>query len=173
MTMSGSAAPSLYRVCFVCTGNICRSPMIEQVFRTRAAQAGLAGVVEADSAGTSGWHEGDAADPRTVRVLKAAGYGTTHRARRFRADWFGGRDLVVALDRGHDDDLRRMAPTRADADKVRLLRSFDPEAGQDLDVPDPYFGDLAGFEECLRLCEAACAGLFDFIRQERAGLGAL
>jgi protein-tyrosine phosphatase len=165
MTTFPPGAP-VYRVCFVCTGNICRSPMIEQVFRSRVAEAGLDGQIAVDSAGTGGWHEGDEADPRTVRVLKAAGYGSTHRARRFRAEWFAGLDLVVALDRGHLKYLRRMAPTPQDAAKVRLLRSFDPAAGDDLDVPDPYYDDLAGFEDCLRMCEAACAGLLDYIHAE-------
>lgn len=164
MTTPASSAP--YRVCFVCTGNICRSPMIEQVFRAAVADAGLDGVIEVDSAGTSSWHEGDPADPRTVRVLAAAGYATAHHARRFRAQWFGTLDLVVALDREHAADLRRMAPSARDAGKVRLLRSFDPAAGDDLDVPDPYFGGPAGFAECLRMCEAACPGLLEFIEGE-------
>ncbi|MEV6395333.1 low molecular weight protein-tyrosine-phosphatase [Streptomyces sp. NPDC051907] len=163
--------PAPYRVCFVCTGNICRSPMAESVFRERVAQAGLDGVVEVDSAGTGGWHEGDGADPRTVSVLEANGYGSTHSARQFRADWFGRLDLVIALDEGHLRDLRRLAPTPADAAKVRLLRAYDPGAGSDLDVPDPYYGGLDGFEECLEMVEAASEGLLDAVRaavEERA-----
>jgi protein-tyrosine phosphatase len=87
-----------FRVCFVCTGNICRSPMAESVFRARVAEAGLDGLVEVDSAGTGGWHEGDGADPRTVSVLEAGGYEGAHAARQFRADWFARLDLVIALD---------------------------------------------------------------------------
>ncbi|MET3982343.1 low molecular weight protein-tyrosine-phosphatase [Streptomyces sp. PvR034] len=155
----------MYRVCFVCTGNICRSPMAESVFRAQVAEAGLGDLVEVDSAGTGGWHEGDGADPRTVSVLAAAGYGYGHRARQFRASWFGRLDLVIALDTGHLRDLRRMAPTREDAAKVRLLRSYDPAAdGLDLDVPDPYYGSLDGFEACLELVEAAGPGLLAAVR---------
>ncbi|MFD8020282.1 low molecular weight protein-tyrosine-phosphatase [Streptomyces lavendulae] len=164
----------MYRVCFVCTGNICRSPMAESVFRSHIADAGLDDLVEVDSAGTGGWHEGDGADPRTVAVLEAAGYEQDHRARQFRASWFDRVDLVIALDAGHLRDLRALAPTPEAAAKVRLLRSYDPAApaapaARDgatdaLDVPDPYYGSLDGFEECLELVEAASPGLLDAVR---------
>ncbi|CAM5654698.1 Putative low molecular weight protein-tyrosine-phosphatase [Streptomyces tendae] len=91
-----------YRVCFVCTGNICRSPMArEAVFRARVEDAGLDDLVEADSAGTGGWHEGEGADPRTVAVLAANGYRLDDTARQFQQSWFSRLDLVVALDAGH------------------------------------------------------------------------
>ncbi|MFJ6497801.1 low molecular weight protein-tyrosine-phosphatase [Streptomyces virginiae] len=155
----------MYRVCFVCTGNICRSPMAESVFRAHVAADGLAALVEVDSAGTGGWHEGDGADPRTVSVLEAAGYEQDHRARQFRSSWFARLDLVIALDAGHLRDLQALAPTAQDAAKVRLLRSYDPAASAaETDVPDPYYGPLDGFEECLELVEAASPGLLDAVR---------
>ncbi|MFD9904746.1 low molecular weight protein-tyrosine-phosphatase [Streptomyces sp. NPDC059063] len=167
-----SAAP--FAVCFVCTGNICRSPMAASVFRARVRDAGLDGLVQVDSAGTDGWHEGDSADPRTVAVLESAGFAGDHVARQFQAHWFAGRDLVIALDHGHLRTLRRLAPTSADADKVRLLRSYDPTAlaGADLDVPDPYYGGLDGFEECLTMVEAASDGLLDAVREAVEGRAA-
>ncbi len=160
-----------YRVCFVCTGNICRSPMAESVFRARIAEDGLDALVEVDSAGTGGWHEGDGADPRTLAVLRTGGYPSAHTARQFRASWFARRDLVIALDSGHLRELRRLAPTAEDAAKVRLLRSYGcgtaPAADpSDLDVPDPYYGGLAGFEECLEMIETACDGLLEAVRAE-------
>ncbi|MBW8800815.1 MAG: low molecular weight phosphotyrosine protein phosphatase [Streptomyces sp.] len=161
-----------YRVCFVCTGNICRSPMAESVFRARTAEAGLDDRVETDSAGTGGWHEGDGADPRAVRVLAEHGYDSEHTARRFQASWFARLDLVIALDSGHLKALRRLAPTDEDARKVRLLRSYDPAAAGDLDVPDPYYGGLDGFEECLEMVEAASAGLLAAVRAEVEGTAA-
>ncbi|MGI5196660.1 low molecular weight protein-tyrosine-phosphatase [Streptomyces sp. CA-288835] len=176
-----------YRVCFVCTGNICRSPMAESVFRTRVAEAGLDGLVEVDSAGTGGWHEGDGADPRTVSVLAANGYDCDHTARQFRASWFSRLDLVIALDTGHLEALRRLAPTSADAEKVRLLRSYarpspdhapsashapSDSAGHDLDVPDPYYGGIDGFEECLEMVEAASVGLLAAIQEQVEGRAA-
>ncbi|WP_407551345.1 low molecular weight protein-tyrosine-phosphatase [Streptomyces sp. Pv4-95] len=167
-----------FRVCFVCTGNICRSPMAESVFRARVAEDGLAGLVEVDSAGTGGWHEGDGADPRTVAVLRAAGYEHDHTARQFQAAWFDRLDLVIALDSGHLRALRRLAPTARDAAKVRLLRSYGAAGATngvggsggaggtatDLDVPDPYYGEFAGFEECLEMVEEAGDGLLEAVR---------
>jgi protein-tyrosine phosphatase len=147
--------------------------MAEQVFRARVAEAGLADMVETDSAGTDGWHEGDGADHRTVSVLEAAGYDASHTARRFRADWFASRDLVIALDAGHLRRLRRLAPGPRDVAKIRLLRSYDPSlpAGAALDVPDPYYGGMEEFEECLAMCEAACDCLFEAVRQQLAQRG--
>ncbi|WP_128377488.1 low molecular weight protein-tyrosine-phosphatase [Streptomyces cavernae] len=163
-----------FHVCFVCTGNICRSPMAESVFRARIEEAGLESLVEVDSAGTGGWHEGDGADPRAVAVLEANGYGGAHTARQFHAEWFSRLDLVIALDSGHLRALRRLAPTPADADKVRLLRSYDPAAtpDHDLDVPDPYYGDMDGFEECLEMVEAASDGLLAAVRDQVEGQAA-
>ncbi|WP_327392512.1 low molecular weight phosphotyrosine protein phosphatase [Streptomyces sp. NBC_01186] len=156
----------MYRVCFVCTGNICRSPMAEAVFRSHVRDAGLDHLVEIHSAGTGSWHLGDPADPRTSAVLEAAGYGLTHEARRFEPAWFQTDDLIVALDEGHARELRGLARRPEEAAKVRLLRSYDPEAvaaeegGRgDLSVPDPYYSDESGFEECLDLVEAAMPGL--------------
>jgi protein-tyrosine phosphatase len=161
-----------YRVCFVCTGNICRSPMAESVFRARLAEAGLGDRVEADSAGTGGWHEGEAADPRTVRILEEHGYDAEHVARRFQPSWFARLDLVIALDLSHLTALRRLAPTEEDARKVRLLRSYDPSAADDLDVPDPYYGGPDGFEECLEMVEAASTGLLADVRERLGGRAA-
>ncbi|GGV40315.1 low molecular weight protein-tyrosine-phosphatase [Streptomyces spectabilis] len=168
---SSRPATAPFSVCFVCTGNICRSPMAESVFRALVRDADLDGLVLVDSAGTDGWHEGDEADPRTVAVLASAGFDTAHAARQFQAGWFARLDLVVALDRGHQRALRRLARTPQDADKVRLLRSFDPSAvaAGDLDVPDPYYGDFVGFEECLKMVEAACEGLLDVVRDTVEG----
>ncbi|MEV7691609.1 low molecular weight protein-tyrosine-phosphatase [Streptomyces bungoensis] len=161
-----------FRVCFVCTGNICRSPMAESVFRARVDEAGLLDRVEIDSAGTGGWHEGEAADPRTVSVLEEHGYGSDHVARQFQPSWFARLDLVIALDTGHLKALRRLAPTEEDAGKVRLLRSFDPAAGDDLDVPDPYYGGRDGFEECLEMVEGASTGLLAAVRERLEGRAA-
>lgn len=167
-----SSAPVPYRVCFVCSGNICRSPMAEHVFREQVAQAGLTDLVEVDSAGTGGWHEGDGADPRTVSVLSTAGYGHDHTARQFQAGWFARLDLVIALDAGHLRALRKLASTAADARKVRLLRSYDPAAGADLDIPDPYYGGVEDFEACLEMVEAAGEGLLTAVREAVEGRAA-
>jgi len=158
-----------YRVCFVCSGNICRSPMAEAVLRRMVADAGLTGRVVVSSAGTGDWHVGEPADRRAMAVLRRRGYPLDHAARQWRRSDFDAADLVVALDRGHRRELLRMAPGAAERDKVRLLRSYDPASGGDpasgdLDVPDPYYGGARGFEHVLDLVEAGCAGVLAEIR---------
>src|SRR5690554_1492436 len=106
------------RVCIVCAGNICRSPMAEAVFRSRLDDAGLKSV-SVESAGTGDWHEGEPADPRASRTLRANGYDAAgHRARQFRASWFDDVDLVLALDRANYANLRSIAPDDDAAAKI-------------------------------------------------------
>lgn len=162
-----------YRICFVCSGNICRSPTAEIVTRQLVETAGLADRIQVDSAGIGDWHAGDDADPRTVAALRRRGYRVPrHCARQFQPDDFADRDLVVALDHGHLAALRELAPSPEEAAKVRLLRSFDPavtgDEAADLDVPDPYYARAAEFDRVLDLVEAACQGLLDELRAELA-----
>lgn len=161
--------PPPYRVCVVCSGNICRSPIGEVILRSMLRSGGLEAQVEVDSAGTGGWHEGDRADPRTVRALQHHGYdGTHHRAREFRIEWFSDRDLIVVADEGHVRDLRHWAPDARASAKVRLLREFDPtavDAGQ-LEVDDPYYGGSEDFDRCVMVVERACRGLVEHLRTE-------
>jgi protein-tyrosine phosphatase len=159
-----------YRVTFVCTGNICRSPMAEHIFRRHAEDEGLD--VEVDSSGTGHWHIGDSADERTVATLRRAGYGSGHLVRQFQPEWFGHYDLIIALDQEHRQDLRRMAPDEEARGRIRLLREFEPDA-RDLDVPDPYYGRDSAFEEVREQIEAAVPGLLDHVRRAIKEPGAL
>jgi protein-tyrosine phosphatase len=157
--MSGTT----YRICFVCTGNICRSPMAEVVLRGLLDEEGLGHAVDVDSAGTTLWHVGDPADRRAVAALREAGYdGSAHRAQAFETSWLADRDLVVALDSGHLDELRALAAGGPHETKVRLLGSFAQDGdggGEDLDVADPYYGSAADFERVLAQVEAGCRGI--------------
>ena len=154
------------RICFVCTGNICRSPSAEVVLRARLAEAGWADRVVVDSAGTGPWHAGNDMDPRAREALVRRGYAPpVHVAKQFGAGDFADRDLVIALDGGHRarlGQLARLADDPSDATaSISLLRGFDPVAvaAGELDIEDPYYDGEAGFDAVLAHIEAACAGL--------------
>lgn len=149
-------------VCFVCTGNICRSPMAALVFKAHLEKEGLADRVRVTSAGTGPWHVGEPADRRARRVLAAHGYPTDHVAAQVGTDHLSA-DLLVALDSGHEAELRELLDG-SDVGELRLLRSFDPDA-DDVDVADPYYGDYAGFEDVLGQVEAAMPGLVEWVRK--------
>ena len=155
------------RVCFVCLGNICRSPTAEGVFRHLVAEAGLQSEFEIDSAGTADYHTGDAPDRRARAAGRRAGIVIDGQARPFLRVDFARFDHVIAMDTSNVRDLRSMAPGPEAAAKIRLLRSFDPQAAKDAPVPDPYYGDDAGFDHVLELCRRACKHLLDEIRGER------
>lgn len=160
-----------FRINVVCSGNICRSPMGEIVLRELFAEAGVDGVV-VTSAGTGGWHVGDGADERALDILRRRGYdGSSHRARQFGLEWFAQHDLILAADSGHLRALRRLAPDPAAAQKVRLLRSFDPEAvaAGTTDVDDPWYGGQEDFERCFDEVEAACRCVVASVSEHLAG----
>ena len=149
-------------VTFVCTGNICRSPIAEKIFAHEVERAGLADRVRVTSAGTGDWHVGDAADPRAAALLAEHGYRDAHVARQVDDELLAA-DLIVALDDGHLRALRRIAP---DPERVRLLRSFDPDAPPGAGVPDPYFGGSAGFTQVLAMTQAATPGLLEYVQAQ-------
>ena len=143
-----------YRVCLVCMGNICRSPMAETVLRVELNHAGLAETVTLDSAGTGDWHAGEAMNPPARDTLARHGYdGSRHRARQFQASWLPGRDLVLAMDASNLVTLRRLADP-ADRDRIRLFGEVGG-LGQHAEIPDPYGGTEADFNYVLDLLRAA------------------
>ncbi len=152
------------RVLFVCTGNICRSPTAEGVFRRLVAEAGLEGVIEVDSAGTHDYHVGEAPDSRTIAAARARGVALDHlRGRQATTADFRTFDLVVAMDRGHRRILYGMRPTDARGE-LALFLDFAPDVPM-ADVPDPYFGGPEGFEQVLDMIESGARGLLDHIRK--------
>jgi protein-tyrosine phosphatase len=154
------------RILFVCAGNICRSPTAEGVMRRLVADAGLDGAVEVASAGTGGWHAGEPPDARATAAAARRGIPLAGAARQVTEEDFERFDLIVAMDRENLGELRAIAPGQRARAEVRLLREFDPASagGEDLDVPDPYYGGARGFETVLDLVAAACRGLLDDLR---------
>lgn len=134
--------------------------MAEVVFRDLAEHQGLGAHIRSSSAGTGEWHVGERADQRTLTALERRGYdGSQHRAKQFVAASFTENDLVVALDRTHERVLREWARDEDEEGKVILLLSFDRDA-DGMDVPDPYYADVAMFDAVLAMIETATRGLF-------------
>jgi low molecular weight protein-tyrosine phosphatase len=165
--------PGRYRITLVCLGNICRSPMAEVVLAARVAEAGLAERVEISSSGTGDWHVGDPMDRRAATTLTTAGYDATrHRARHLDAASLAGLDLVLVMDAANLADVRSavaQAGLGAEVvDRIRLFREFDPaEPGGE--VPDPYYGGPAGFEEVLAMVERTAATVVAGLHEHTTG----
>jgi protein-tyrosine phosphatase len=157
--------PKPIRVLFVCTGNICRSPMAEAVFCHMVSQAGLGGRIEADSAGTGPWHAGEQPHHGTRRVLREKGIDYTHAARQVRGADFEDFDYLIALDRGHLAELGALA--RREGAELSLLMDYAPGA-RTRDVPDPFYDGR--FAEVYELIERGCRGLLEHIARQE-GLG--
>lgn len=167
-------------ICFVCLGNICRSPTAEGVMRQLLAEARLEDRVIVDSAGTGDWHIGEAPDERAQRAAKNRGYDLSiFRGRQITVADFERFDLIIAMDDKNVAALRQVCPP-AQRDKIRLLMEFATDAGtpdangaekpapgfDSREVVDPYFGGGEGFETVLDQCEAACRGLIAALRPQ-------
>lgn len=152
------------KILLVCLANICRSPMARAVGQQLAYQRGLSPELEFDSAGTQVWHTGERPDPRARSALLSRNYdpGKT-RSRQINDQDFERFDLVVAMDEANLATLQRQCPSQH-RDKLHLLLDFAPALGRS-EIPDPYYGNLAGFERVLDLCELGTKGLIDGVMQ--------
>ena len=149
------------RVLFVCLGNICRSPAAEAIFAHKLAGRGMDDIIEADSAGTGGWHVGRPADSRMREHANKRGYRITSLARKFNPEKdFDHFDLIVAMDDENLRTLRSMARDKNDISKIRKMTDFSREFSYS-SVPDPYYGGEDGFELVLDLLEDAVEGLYE------------
>jgi protein-tyrosine phosphatase len=154
-----------FGVLFVCTGNICRSPTAEAIFRKLAEDAGMAGAVTADSAGTHAYHVGEPPDLRAQAAAAKRGYDLSAlRARRIEGADLKRSDLILAMDQDHYAILARMAGSSA-GHKLKMMMSY-ARRFEEREVPDPYYGGPQGFERVLDLLEDAASGLLESLRKD-------
>lgn len=151
------------RVLFVCLGNICRSPMAEGVFRHLLRQGGLEHRIMTDSAGTHAYHVNEPPDTRAQMTLRSRGIDISDlRGRKAIPADLEVFDYVLAMDRENFEHLRAICPPGA-AGKIRLFMEYASNRDEE-EVPDPYFGGAAGFDQVLRMIEEAATGLLADIR---------
>jgi protein-tyrosine phosphatase len=148
------------KILFVCLGNICRSPMAEGVFNKIIKDRNLQHKFFVDSAGTSGYHIGELADPRMRKTANAYRIALTHKARKLIQEDLDNFDYIVAMDRSNKENIGKLilSPGSVHHQKVIMMRDFDPEPG-DGQVPDPYFGGEQGFEEVYQMLLRSGEGL--------------
>ncbi len=152
------------RLCFVCLGNICRSPTAEAIMRHLVANADVGPFVVIDSAGTSAYHAGDPPDRRSTAAAARHGVRLDGQSRQFTVEDFERFDHIIAMDGQNLRNLRRLARGPADLARLSLLRQWRPEHdGPDMcvtaDVPDPYYDVDDGFETVFRICTVACSAI--------------
>lgn len=149
-----------YKILFVCLGNICRSPAAQAVMQRLVDERGLTDRFLIDSAGTSGYHDGDLPDRRMRVHARPRGYELTHRSRRVEGSDFEEFDLIVAMDSANAADLQRMAATPDEARKIVMMGDYIGQFRNHYDyVPDPYYEGSEGFELVFDLLEDACRNL--------------
>ncbi len=160
----GNSTP--YRICFVCLGNICRSPLAQGVFERLLDDKGLADKFTIASAGTGNWHEGDPPDRRMFATAKRAGIQLNNRAKQFLPADFKRFDLVLAMDRDNLKQLERLQTLSSEKGQLQLFRSFDSAANGNLDVPDPYYGGDGGFDNVFNIVHRTCPEILKFAKSK-------
>lgn len=156
-----------FKICFVCLGNICRSPTAEGIFQHLVNERGLQAYFEVDSAGTSAYHVGESANSKSQRTAEKYGITLNSTARQFDTFDLEHYDLVLAMDRENLENIKRMNSRGGNTAQIGMLRDFDPEPGNG-EVPDPYFGGREGFENVFRIVRRSCEVILDELEKHIA-----
>ena len=159
---------STVKVCFVCLGNICRSPLAQGVFEALVKEEGLQDRIIISSAGVSAWHVGNPPDARMQQTARDHGIHLNSRARQFQSSDFEQMDLVLAMDLSNLSALKQMSSEPELQHKLFLFRSFDPQHNNDLEVPDPYYGGGKGFETVYQIVDRTCPNVLDHLKAQLA-----
>lgn len=159
---------STIRLCFVCLGNICRSPTAEGIMKSEIATLNLSDRILVDSAGTIGHHQGSEPDARSKTIAQKRGVILTSVARKFLAEDFDTYDYVLAMDQNNYKDLEQLQSSQSHKEKLFLFRSFDSSSEPGATVPDPYYGGESGFDDVFDICQAATQGLLNYLREKHS-----
>ena len=149
------------RILFVCLGNIVRSPLAEKLFEAYVVKNGLDAKYEVDSAGTSAWHANERPDARMREVAAQHGFSYDGRARQIHPSDLQRFDRILVMDRENQAKVMEMAMDADQEAKIQLLREYDPHAGHETSVPDPYYGGSDGFERVYNIIDRSVQGLFN------------
>jgi protein-tyrosine phosphatase len=154
----------MIKVCFVCLGNICRSPLAQGVFEKLVSDEGLEDRILIASAGTGHWHVGSPPDERMQETANKYGIQLNSRGRQFQPVDFFDFDLILAMDDSNLSLLEQICPDPEKADNLKLFRSFDPQNNGDLNVPDPYYGGGKGFEIVYAIVKRTCPPILESLK---------
>jgi protein-tyrosine phosphatase len=154
-----------YKIVFVCLGNICRSPTAEGVMQHLVNERGLQPYFYIDSAGTSAYHIGEPANSKSQKVANERGVELKSRARRFEADDLNEFDLILAMDQENHQNILALDGNGSYSDKVKLMREFDPQTGNNAEVPDPYYGGMDGFNDVFEILYRSCDKLLSHLEK--------
>lgn len=154
------------KICFVCLGNICRSPLAQGAFETLMEKENSQDLVQIESAGTGHWHVGKPPDKRMQATARKNGVALNSLARQFQPEDFDRFDLVIAMDQSNFMNLSALCSPSIAEKKLRLFRSFDPEnpSGKSIDVPDPYYGGDEGFDNVFKIVHRTAPKILEFIK---------
>ena len=155
----------MIKVLFVCLGNICRSPAAEGIMKRLINKNDLQDIIEVDSAGTSGWHEGDLPDERMRAHGETRGYDFSSRARKFVKSDFDNYDFIIVMDDSNYKNVKSLTSNDSEVAKIKKMTEFSVQY-KHTEIPDPYYGGPSGFEFVLDLLEDACEGLLQAIKEK-------
>ncbi len=158
----------MYKILFICLGNICRSSAAEGVMREKLESEGLSDKVEVDSAGLIDYHEGELSDPRMIKHARKRGYNLYHRSRPIRNEDFSRFDMIIGMDDSNIKRLHNLAPSAGLSQKIHKMTEYSQEYSVS-SVPDPYYGGERDFEYVLDLLEDACEGLILEVKERLSG----
>lgn len=154
----------MVKVLFVCLGNICRSPMAEGIFREIVAQKGYTGQISCDSAATSDYHIGSDPDERAEKTCSLHGISLNHKGKQLKKAHFDEFDYIIAMDSSNFNNIKSLGPI-PEGCRVLMMRDFDPEKNS-IDVPDPYYGGMSGFEEVYKMLWRSGERFLSFLIKE-------